>query len=210
MRAARPAPPRSQRTPGRLREISFRWGSPPSSSVGLGARRSAKIGGNLVGWWQVWPQRAASERPIALPRAGGRARARGARAGMAARAMRHTAAWRRRPPRWAAVLLLLLSHLGCTVAQPAETVCGHPATVQQFAYQDGYQLTEFVLVKTIAVGVGSSIAPPTLCARFIRSPPRRPQTAHRGPHASLHSCAGTSARPSAASATAPSTSPASI
>ena len=130
-------------------------------------------------------QRAASERPIALPRAGGRARARGARAGMAARAMRHTAAWRRRPPRWAAVLLLLLSHLGCTVAQPAETVCGHPATVQQFAYQDGYQLTEFVLVKTIAVGVGSSIAPPTLCARFIRSPPRRPQTAHRGPHASL-------------------------
>ena len=201
MRAAHPAPPRSRRTPGRLRKISFRWDH--IWLLGSFARRSAKIGGNFG-----QRQRAGAH---CVARAGGRACARGARAGMAARATRHTAAWRRRPPRLAAppLLLLLLSLLGCTVAQPAETVCGHPATVQQFAYQDGYQLTEFVLVKTIAVGVGSSIAPPTLCARFICSPSRRLQTAYRVPHASPHARAGTSARRSAASVTAPFTSPAS-
>ena len=54
MRAARPAPPRSQRTPGRLREISFRWIPPSSSAPPPGARRKSAATA------QVWP--ACSER----------------------------------------------------------------------------------------------------------------------------------------------------
>ena len=60
MRAAHPAPPRSRRTPGRLREISFRWDHSLAhfrSALSLGARR--KSAATLA---------SGSERaPIALP-----------------------------------------------------------------------------------------------------------------------------------------------